>query len=217
VSAGEEQAAEPEAVEAEPADESREMSERTAKVIVVVIACGAMWGMVAAFPWVAYVVVGIGGTLGWQKARGWIVRRREGEGEPDFTVEAELLDVIGALHSLAQDGRNVLLTELKTKLGVADTKTVRALLDEVLIPVRPGVRTPAGNGPGVHNGDVPPVAGGSPGGRCLCRSDANANGNNGGGEGAGEGLRVVPLGAEGKIVYDPADSIRHFKTDGGRR
>lgn len=31
---------------------------------------------------------------------------------------------------------------------------------------------------------------------------------------AEKGLRVVPIGAEGKIVYDPADAVRYFKTDG---
>lgn len=192
----------------EEAAEPRQMSERTAKAILVVIAVGAMWGVVAVAPWVAYVVVGVLGTLGWQKARDWIAGRRDGR---EDEAPAEEVDIVGVLQSLAKGGRHVLLTELKTALGVADTKAVRALLDGCLIPVRAGVRTQAGNGPGVHHDDIPPVAGGSPAGRCLCSSGANANANNEAEEGAGEGLRVVPLGTEGKIIYDPKDTVRHHK------
>ena len=45
--------------------------------------------------------------------------------------------------------------------------------------------------------------------RCCCRSGDNANANNAAGEGTEEGFRVVPIGTDGRIVYDPADAHRH--------
>lgn len=63
--------------------------------------------------------------------------------------------------SLTAGGDHVLLTRLAAALGAAhpgwepSTKAVRALLAEADIPIRAGVRTAAGNGPGVHHSDVP--------------------------------------------------------------
>ncbi|MFF2353960.1 hypothetical protein ACFVVL_29785 [Kitasatospora sp. NPDC058115] len=89
--------------------------------------------------------------------------------------------------SLTASGSSVLLTRLAADLGTAhpswtgSTKAVRALLSEAGVPVREGVRTPDGNGPGVHHQDVPPlpsppetpvVANVGPG------QSANANANN---------------------------------------
>ncbi|MFF2043878.1 hypothetical protein ACFVVX_26000 [Kitasatospora sp. NPDC058170] len=89
--------------------------------------------------------------------------------------------------SLTASGSSVLLTRLAADLGAArpswtgSTKAVRALLSEAGVPVREGVRTPDGNGPGVHHQDVPPlpspsetpvVANVGPG------QSANANANN---------------------------------------
>ncbi|MFB8172644.1 hypothetical protein ACFC60_32325 [Kitasatospora purpeofusca] len=89
--------------------------------------------------------------------------------------------------SLTASGSSVLLTRLAADLGAAhpswtgSTKAVRALLSEGGVPVREGVRTPDGNGPGVHHQDVPPlpspsetpvVANVGPG------QSANANANN---------------------------------------
>lgn len=62
--------------------------------------------------------------------------------------------------SVAASGTSVLLTRLAADLTVLhpswepSTKAVRALLAEAGIPVRSGVRTPDGNGPGVHHRDV---------------------------------------------------------------
>lgn len=137
--------------ESEEAGESGGMSERTAKAVLVVVACGALWGLVAAFPWIAYVVVGVLGCLGWQKVRGWAGRR--GSAEED--AEPEELDVVEALQHLGQKGDSVLLTQLQKRLGAADTKAVKALLDGAGVRWRDGVRTPAGNGPGVHQEDIP--------------------------------------------------------------
>ncbi|MFJ4093752.1 hypothetical protein ACIPYS_19425 [Kitasatospora sp. NPDC089913] len=64
---------------------------------------------------------------------------------------------------LTASGSSVLLTRLAADLGAAhpswtgSTKAVRALLSEAGVPVREGVRTPDGNGPGVHHQDVPPL------------------------------------------------------------
>ncbi|MFF1790767.1 hypothetical protein ACFVX9_30420 [Kitasatospora sp. NPDC058243] len=62
--------------------------------------------------------------------------------------------------SLTADGTSVLLTRLAADLASAhpfwetSTKGVRALLSQAGVPVREGVRTPHGNGPGVHHQDV---------------------------------------------------------------
>ena len=195
----------------EAAGEEDKPSRIAGAVVLLVLAGVAVLVLkviVTAAPYTAYLVAGILLDRAWLKARGWIARRKE---DREDELPAEDVDVVGALQSLASGGRHVLLTELKTKLGVADTKAVRALLDGSLVPVRPGVRTPAGNGPGVHYDDVPPVVDDPSEGRCLCRSDANANGNNEGGEGAREGLRVEPIGLSGHVVRDPADDVRHHE------
>jgi len=65
--------------------------------------------------------------------------------------------------SLTASGTSVLLTRLASDLAALypgwepSTKAVRALLAEAAVPTRPGVRTPDGNGPGVHHQDVPPL------------------------------------------------------------
>lgn len=184
MSAPEEQAA----VEEEP--EPRAMSERTAKLIVVAIACGTMWGIVAAAPWVAYVVVGVLGTLGYQKARRWTVRRQESSAETPEEVPPP--DVSDALRRLVGDDKGVLLTRLRDDLKLPNTKVVKQLLDEAGVTWK-AVRTRRGNGPGVHKGDIPaapsPVTD-SHGDGCCCRSGDNSNTNNGDGEGPGERFRV---------------------------
>ncbi|MFF1903360.1 hypothetical protein [Kitasatospora sp. NPDC058218] len=89
--------------------------------------------------------------------------------------------------SLTASGSSVLLTRLAADLGAAhpswtgSTKAVRALLSEARVPFREGVRTPDGNGPGVHHQDVPPLL--SPPGTPVVANvgpgqSANANANN---------------------------------------
>lgn len=192
------------------------MSDRTAKIILSVVGLGAAWGIVAAAPWLAYVVVGVLLDRGWQKARSWRESRHTEEPFVVEAMEAEVLDVITALQHLARGGRHVLLTELRDELGVADTKIVRALLDEVGIPIRSGVRTPARNGPGVHHDDVPfdSPGDGADGGCCSCRSTANANANNSGRGDGEKGLRVEPIGLAGAVIRDPADATRHHRLGG---
>jgi hypothetical protein len=185
------------------------MSERTARAVLVAVACGAMWGIVAVVPEAAYVVVGVFGCLGWQKARAWVVRRSGAE--PDEDQAAEEPDVVGALQHLGCGGQHVLLTELRDELGLANTKAVRALLGDHGVRVREGVRAPAGNGPGVHRDDIPTPSPDRHSEGCCCTSDANTNANNGSREGPGEGLRVERIGTDGYIVYDPAEAVRHHR------
>ena len=211
MSAGEQ---EPEAgvEEEESAGEPRQMSDRTAKAILLAVGALAAWGILVAAPWIAYVVVGILLDRGWQKIRAWRAVRQD-DAAPEVPEVGPLLDVVAELQALGRHGNSVLLTELRDALGVADTKVVKQLLDEEGIPWKP-VRTPNGNGPGVHKDAVPAVfspAADSHGEGCCCRSGGNGNGDNGGGEGAGEGFRVVRIGTDGKIVYDPKETVRHHK------
>jgi hypothetical protein len=81
---------------------------------------------------------------------------------PDDPAEEAVLDpspeaVVRALHHLVQGGRGVLHTTLAQHLGLPDTGPVKRVLDEAGIRRRPGVRSVAGNGPGVHRQDFPPL------------------------------------------------------------
>jgi hypothetical protein len=101
-------------------------------------------------------------------------------------------DLIGALHHLYRGGSGVLHTALVEHLGLADSRAAKRALDEAGIAYRTGVRTPAGNGPGVHRDDVPPLppAQGSPqGADVVAGQPANANANNAANP-PGEGLCV---------------------------
>ncbi len=182
-------------------------------IILAGVAALVMKAVVTAAPYVAYFVAGILACRAWQMVCGWFARRR-GAGSEEEQDAAEV-DVVAALQSLGQGGRSVLLTELRDEIHAPDTKVVRALLGDAEVPVRPGVRTPAGNGPGVHSDDVPPLSPPVEGpgvGRCLCSSEANANANNDGAGTPGEGFRVVRIGTDGKIIYDPADVNRYHRS-----
>lgn len=128
------------------------MSERTAKAVLVVVACGAMWGIVAAVPESAYFVAGIIACKGCQKARGWIAGRgREDEPEADETTVEDLVET---LHELAAP--NVFLADLATAFGLSPADA-RALLEQHQIRVRRAVRNGKDTGVGVHRDDVPPL------------------------------------------------------------
>lgn len=117
-------------------------------------------------------------------------------------LEPDPQDVADLVRDLVGDDTGVLLTVLRQPLQAADTKAVRRLLDAAGIRVRPGVRTAAGNGPGVHRDDVPPPlpAPGVPDvGAVTSTNTANTNANN--------TLRVKSQ--EGMtIISDPADRHR---------
>ncbi|MBT2508832.1 hypothetical protein J7I98_23680 [Streptomyces sp. ISL-98] len=190
-------------------DEPQGMSERTARVLLTGVLLLAMWGVVAALPEMAYVVVGIASTLGWQRCRTWREARGKGAKEQD---KEQLVDVVAHLRALGVGGGHVLLTHLQAAAGLPDTKTVRALLDKAGVQVRAGVRTAQGNGPGVHQDDIPPLTsspvGGACGGGCLCSSGANANANNADESGPEKGFRVEAIGQAGTVVHDPSEAHR---------
>lgn len=199
-----------------PKDEAGEEEDKPSRVagalallLLAGVACLILKAVVTVAPYTAYFVAGILFCLGWQRARSWVAGRRESAGEED--EEAEFPDVAEALMDLGRRGDSVLLTQLRKRLRVADTKAVKALLKDEGIRVRAGVRTPVGNGPGVHHEDIPapsPVVAGH-GEGCCCTSGPTTPTPTTGPEGAGEGLRVVPIGTDGKIVYDLKDTIRH--------
>ncbi|MDH6226227.1 hypothetical protein [Streptomyces sp. MJP52] len=117
----------------------------------------------------------------------------EGDQEPDVAT---------LLHELVGDDRGVLLTRIQQALALPDTRAVRTLLDEAGIPTRKGVRTAAGNGPGVHRADLPPLPQpGAPVGVVAAGQTANTNTNN--------APTVEQVGSGGVIVRDPADTRRH--------
>jgi len=200
----------------EPGGEDEAPSRIAGGCVVVILAGVAvlvMKAIVTVAPYMAYFVAGVLACLAWQRVRAWVGRRR-GEPAEEDQDEQEEPDVAKALRELAGPGRNVLLTELQKKLGAPDTKAVRGLLKAAGIRVRDGVRAPAGNGPGVHQDDIPapsPEGDGSHGDGCCCRSGNNTNANNAPSGPVGEGLRVEAIGHAGTLIHDPADLVRHHR------
>jgi hypothetical protein len=100
-------------------------------------------------------------------------------GEPSAPPTREAIS--RALHHHVGEGRGVLLTTLRQALQQPHTRAVREALSGAGIRVRPGVRTVAGNGPGIHVDDFPPLPP-SPdpaSGDVVCAGEAaNANANN---------------------------------------
>ncbi|MGW2933958.1 hypothetical protein ACWDA7_19385 [Streptomyces sp. NPDC001156] len=180
---------------AEPGEPSPR-ADRAARIVLFAVGALAMWGIVAALPEVAYVVVGVLGCISWQRTRDWWARRRA-----DEQTEAAP-DVAAALWAVAGEGRHVLLTELRDELGVGDTKVVRALLGEAGVRVRSGVRTVAGNGPGVHRDDLPALP--------LPRSAPPESGV-GAGQEPTPTPTTQPLGLAGVVVKDGSESSRRYR------
>ncbi|MFF5421818.1 hypothetical protein [Streptomyces misionensis] len=164
----------------QPVGES-EGSSRAAGGCVIAIAISGLLGACYAYPDFGTFVAGSVATVVVSKGRRWVARRHQDAPE-GVEPEAEPADVVAVLQALSEGGNGVLLTALREATGLPDTKTVRAHLDAAGIRVRAGVRTPTGNGPGVHGSDIPPPSptplDPSPE-RCLCSSEAaNANTNN---------------------------------------
>lgn len=150
------------------------------------------------------------GLLAWCAAAWAQAPEDEPEEEPvedsepveEEPVEPDRADVADVVRDVLGTDRGALLTALRGPLGVADTRAVRECLDAAGIPIRAGVRTAAGNGPGVHRADVPTPRLASPDapvGVVAAGEDANANANN----------RPTVQAREGMtIITDPADSHR---------
>lgn len=215
--------------EVEDVAEPRQMSERTARAILLVIAVGAMWGLVAVAPWVAYVVVGVFGTLGWQKVRGWIVRRRDDEGETEAgETEAGVTETwrVPTFHELCESLAHVgtphaHIAVLAHDLGTTPER-VREALDACGVPVEAVRMQGRGSSTGVKGGALPTprsvVGAGQP---------ADNDNNNGSGKGPEEGLSVEDIGLAGTLIREPAetaqrrtnvtDLVDRFFTEAARR
>ncbi|MFG2747216.1 hypothetical protein ACGFY0_45175, partial [Streptomyces chartreusis] len=179
--------------------------QRAALGCLLVIGTSFAGAIAVVVPETAYYSAGLLTATGVRKARTWVAGRRGADAvEPD---EEQPVDIVAVLQEIGWDGSHVLLTRLADTAGLPDTKAARALLAEAGVPVRAGVRTLSGNGPGVHASDIPRIEA-APSRRCLCRSDANANANNAAGEGPEKGFRVETTGQAGVTVYDLADD-RH--------
>ncbi|MDX3634315.1 hypothetical protein PV728_29440 [Streptomyces europaeiscabiei] len=170
-------------------------------LVLIGLAILALKALVTAFPYVAYYVAGLLTCWGWSKGRSLLARRDDDDQEhEDVAIE---IDIAGALRRLSGDaGTSVLLTALRDHLTLPDTKAVKALLDEAEIPYK-AVRTPDGNGPGVHVKDIPPTPSPAPDAhdeRCCCRSDDNNNADNTPDGDPRKGTRVEAIGDGGLLV-----------------
>jgi hypothetical protein len=186
------------AEEAQDVGESGGMSERTAKIVLALVAIGAVWGIVAVWPEIAYVIVGIIGTCGWQKTRGWIGRRRGDEAEAAEDEEA-VETLAESMHELADP--HVFLADLADRRGLSKDVT-RALLEAVGIRVRRAVRNGTRTGVGVHRDDLPPLPRDeqkAPVGGVDLQQQHNQ-----------QGVRVQRTNG-GMIIYDLADEHRHHR------
>ncbi|MGW3442196.1 hypothetical protein [Streptomyces sp. NPDC001076] len=199
----------PDEVDEETAGEDDEPSGRGPAVALSVIGLVGAWRLVVTFPEVAYIVVGSISTIGVQKARArW---GRHEDGSDSDRLEAAPPDVGEALRALVGDDNGVLLTRLQKHLSLPNTKVVKQLLDVAGITWK-AVRTPHGNGPGVHKNDIPTVVV-SPvadlhGNGCCCRSGDNDNSDNAHAGGPEEGIRVQRTDG-GWLIRDLGDAGRH--------
>ncbi|MFI2033711.1 hypothetical protein ACH470_03265 [Streptomyces bottropensis] len=172
-----------------------------ALVILAGLCVLVLKAVVTAAPYVAYVVVGILCTIGWQKARARWGKRGSSDAEDE--PEAAKPDVGEALRRLVGDDNGVLLTRLRDDLKLSDTKAVKQLLDADGITWK-AVRTSRGNGPGVHKTSIPPAP--SPvaeahGDGCCCRSGDNGNSDNAEEGASEEGVHVEAIGQGGSVMY----------------
>jgi hypothetical protein len=203
VSTDDEQGQEPEPAAAEETGESGGMSERTARAILTLVAMLAAWGLVAAFSEIAYVIVGVIGTLGSQKARRWVVHRR---GEPDEDDEDQAEErretIAETLHRLAAP--NVFLADF-AEARLMSVESARAVLEALDIRVRRAVRNGDKTGVGVHRHDIPPLP--------QPLSERPVDPVDQGQPTNQQGVRIERTDG-GFIVYDFADTHRHHGVDG---
>ena len=193
---------EPAVEETDTAGESGGMSERTAQAILVRVVIGAVWGIVAAWPELAYVIVGIIGTCVWQKIRSWIRRRR---GSDVFEVEAAEDEqqaaetVVQTLHRIADP--HVFLADFAAARGLSKD-AARAVLEALGMTVRRAVRNGGRTGVGVHKDDLPPLPRPSQK-RPVDGVDQGQPTNQ-------QGVRIERTDG-GLVIYDLADEHRHHR------
>jgi hypothetical protein len=189
-------------------DEAEEPPSRVAGGCVLLVLAGVvvlvLRVVVTVAPYSAYFVAGVLVCLGWQRVAGWLRRRREDREE---AADEEEPDVVEALQHLGRNGDHVLLTQLRKRCGAADTKAVRKLLKAEKIRVRGGVRTPAGNGPGVHQDDIPApplVEAATSESGCSCRPGPTTPTPT-------TGTTVESIGLAGLVVKDGSEAARQHR------
>lgn len=175
-----------EAEVAEDAGESEGMSERTAKLLLLAVLLLTMWGIIAAAPWVAYVVVGVLLDRGWLKVRDWQARRGSSSEEGAEPAESPAAgtppsltrELTVALHTIGAPHAHI--SALAEHLN-APTDRVREALVEIGIPISGGVRM-AGRkvavSTGVKREDFPPLPSPSQEGPKEGALTSNNNSNN---------------------------------------
>lgn len=200
----------PQEQDAEPGEpgESAGMSERTARIILTGVVLLIVWGIVAAFPEVAYIVVGVLGCLGWQKTRGWIVQRAETTTDGTEPAGPGLAELVEAMHALGDP--HVHLVALADALGLGeDTAPIRALLKEAGVPTKT-VRMSGKPSTGVDRAHFPPLPAPTstpPDGDVAAGQGDNNNSNN---------ALLVERGEGMTIIRNPAETELHRGTVPGR-
>ncbi|MFF9124373.1 hypothetical protein ACF09J_13865 [Streptomyces sp. NPDC014889] len=187
--------------ESGPAGESDGMSERTARLVLTTVLLLAIWGIVAAVPEAAYVVVGVLLCLGWQRTTAWLARRRQTDDgqEPDDEDHGEA--VVEVLHQLADP--HVFLADFATATGLSKDEA-RGALEALHLPVRRAVRNGTRTGVGVHRDDLPPLPPHS--------SPAPVDGVDQGQPTNQQSVRIKRTDG-GVVLYDLADVHRHHRLD----
>lgn len=192
--------AKPPQQETEPGEQTRG-SERAARLVLTVVLLLAMWGIVAAVPETAYVVVGVLGTFAWQRANRWIRRRSDDADEVQADDEEPGEPLAETMHRIAAP--HVFLADLADARGLSKDVT-RALLEALGIRVRRAVRNGSRTGVGVHRDDLPPlprpIERGPVGGVDL-QQQHNQH---------GQGIRVERTDG-GLILYDLSETQRHHR------
>jgi hypothetical protein len=169
-----------------------------------------LWRLLEAHHALMWLLIGGWGIAAWRAG----VRPKsppaaaEPERDPEAARQVTPEGAVDALQRLGDGGHSVLLTALRDFLRVRDTKRVRELLAQAGVPVTEGVRTRAGNGPGVYRGHVPPPSptpsdapSEDPGGAVGAGESANANANN-------VRVRQYESGAVAEFTEDPDNPHR---------
>jgi hypothetical protein len=172
------------------------MSDRTAKAVLLLVAVGALWGIVATDPYMAYFVAGILASQAWHTCRAWLARRRGDDDQADEEPGEPLAETMRRLAA-----PHVFLADLADARGLSKDAT-RALLEALGIRVRRAVRNGTRTGVGVHKDDLPPLprpAERGPVGGVDLQQQHNQH-----------GVRVERTDG-GLIIYDLSETQRHHQ------
>lgn len=155
--------------------------ERLARTAALAAVCWVVGGVVLAERRALWVLLATWCIAAWRAGRTEAMDEQPEE-EPELPDADEVAHLV---RELLGNAKGVLLTGIRDRIeelfpGGWTTKDVRALLADSGIPIRAGVRTPAGNGPAVHRDDLPPLPSPAtaPVGVVVAGQDANTNANN---------------------------------------